>query len=201
MVRRKLCLIRALRALQAGTAAGLLLRGAAPLRHHPVLRPARASSLQTIRPLGTTEALVGLWDREFAQVASTRQGVLTVLRLTARRRRVGRAAGAKLRASWDRAVGGVSTSLARAVGGVSTSLARAVGGGSTSWVRAVPHRSPNVSRWAVMGGPFRADAQVMGAVAIRTALVLGVGPPALKEPQRVRGENLRLSSLHNFSTL
>ena len=190
MVRRKLCLIRALRALQAGTAAGLLLRGAAPLRHHPVLRPARASSLQTIRPLGTTEALVGLWDREFAQVASTRQGVLTVLRLTARRRRVGRAAGAKLRASWDRAVGGVSTSLARAVGG-----------GSTSWVRAVPHRSPNVSRWAVMGGPFRADAQVMGAVAIRTALVLGVGPPALKEPQRVRGENLRLSSLHNFSTL
>jgi len=128
LVRRKLCLIRALRALQAGTEAGLLLRGAAPLRHHPVLRPARASSLQTIRPLGTTEALVGLWDREFAQVASTRQGVLTVLRLTARRRRVGRAAGAKLRASWDRAVGGVSTSLARAVGGGSTSWVRAVGG-------------------------------------------------------------------------
>ena len=101
----------------------------------------------------------------------------------------------------DRAVGGGSTLWVRAVGGGSTSWVRAGGGGSTTWVRAVPHRSPNVSRWAVMGGPFRADAQVMGAVAIRTALVLGVGPPALKEPQRVRGENLRLSSLHNFSTL
>jgi len=37
-------------------------------------------------------------------------------------------------------------------------------------------RPPNVSRWAVMNGPFRADAQVLRSVAVLAVLSLG---PAL----------------------
>jgi len=59
-----------------------------------------------------------------------------------------------------------------------------VGRGSTWWVRAVGHAAQRSALGYFRGRPFGADAQVPRSVAARTALILGVGPPALKGPTK-----------------
>ena len=83
---------------------------------------------------------------------------------------------------WVRAFGRGSTSCFRAAGRRSASCFRAFGRGSASWVRAAGRAAQRSALGYFRGRPFGADAQVPRSVAARTALILGVGPPALKGP-------------------
>ena len=136
LVRRKLCLIRALRALQAGAAART---GLAPLRRSTPRLPAPRSDLQPSDRSTAGEQWTLGWElmRDFAKATPIVMGGLTAFGL-----RPGD-------------VGSSGRRVAKASGDV----------GSSGWKR-----------------PFRADAQVMGAVAIRAAPHLGVRVAALKGP-------------------